>query len=162
MLGHAEANMADHRYAHTVPGQPQDAWEPLETHLRLVATGASDFPGAAGFAAAFGAEACGRTLGLWHDLGKYSIAFQNYLKSSEGSQAHLENVPGRWRDMVKHQPAFQQKLHSDDPGRTHVEHSALRASLAHSQAGSPGQALAFAIAGYHISGGDIDRCSPMR
>ncbi len=63
--------MAGHAYAHTAPGQPQDAWEPLEAHLRLVATGSGDFPGAAGFAAPFDAEACGRILGLWHDLGKY-------------------------------------------------------------------------------------------
>lgn len=117
--------MAGHAYAHTVPGQPQDAWEPLEAHLRLVATGSGDFPGAAGFAAAFGAEACGRILGLWHDLGKYSVAFQNYLKSSEGAGAHLKDVPAR------------------------VDHSTVGAQHAVQRCKGVGRLLAYCIAGHH-------------
>ena len=38
---------------------------------------------AAGFAAAFGAEELARYAGLWHDIGKFNPAFQEYLLACE-------------------------------------------------------------------------------
>lgn len=80
-------------YAHTNGNKLED-WEPLEAHLQLVA-GGDQFPGAAGFAAAFKAGEWGRILGLWHDLGKFAPQFQSYLRTENGLEAHLEQLPGR-------------------------------------------------------------------
>ena len=80
-------------YAHSKPGQEAE-WEPLVDHLHLVADGDDRFPGAASFAAAFGAAEWGRLAGLWHDLGKYSAEFQAYLRSANGLDAHLESRAG--------------------------------------------------------------------
>jgi CRISPR-associated endonuclease/helicase Cas3 len=60
-------------YAHTLPDQPPANWETLEKHLQDVSELAS------AFAKSFGAEEWGHVLGLWHDLGKYSPEFQQYL-----------------------------------------------------------------------------------
>jgi hypothetical protein len=81
-------------YAHSLPGQPQDKWEPLYTgdgtgHLEKVAALAEKF------AAKFGAAEWGRVAGLWHDLGKFSQAFQNMVLGSGGFDAHLETQTGR-------------------------------------------------------------------
>jgi len=61
--------------------------------LRRVAVGdvRTGLVGAAGLAAAFGAAGWGRAAGLWHDLGKYSESFQQYLKESH-SASEDENV----------------------------------------------------------------------
>ncbi|MFW6278222.1 MAG: CRISPR-associated endonuclease Cas3'', partial [Halorhodospira sp.] len=63
-------------YAHSRPGRPESEWQPLAEHLNNVAAMA------AGFAAAFDSAEWGRLAGLWHDLGKYSAAFQDYLRRS--------------------------------------------------------------------------------
>ena len=83
-------------YAHSLPAAPgKEAppsiteWEPLEEHLRKVAKLAESF------AAAWNAGVWGLVLGLWHDLGKYTIDFLNYLFSANGVEAHLEQVRGR-------------------------------------------------------------------
>lgn len=55
------------------------AWQSLEGHL----IGVGDL--AAGFAAKLGLQDLGLLLGLLHDLGKYSQAFQAYLKSATGA-----------------------------------------------------------------------------
>ena len=57
-------------YAHSLDGQPPDKWQPLEEHLKNVAELAADF------ARPFGGEKWAHLAGLWHDLGKYSSAFQ--------------------------------------------------------------------------------------
>ncbi len=62
-------------YAHTPNARGQ--WHDLLQHLRTV----SDLT--AGFAEPFGAAELGRYLGLWHDLGKFSHGFQQYLKDCE-------------------------------------------------------------------------------
>jgi CRISPR-associated endonuclease/helicase Cas3 len=77
-------------YAHSRAGMAESDWEPLEDHLRLVAEGRAGLPGAAGFAAALGARDFGRLAGLWHDLGKYSREFQDYIRGASGSEASLE------------------------------------------------------------------------
>jgi len=45
----------------------------LEDHLRAVAGLAGEF------ASTFGHAEWGQLAGLWHDLGKYSLPFQNYI-----------------------------------------------------------------------------------
>lgn len=53
-------------YAHSLPGRPEDTWEPLEIHARAVAERA------AAFADMFGWAEVARALGLLHDAGKAS------------------------------------------------------------------------------------------
>jgi CRISPR-associated endonuclease/helicase Cas3 len=81
-------------YAHGVEGRPPAEWEPLYDHLKLVA-GGGDTLGASDFAEAFGAADWGHLLGLWHDLGKYSRDFQEYLRAvaapGGGSAARVDH-----------------------------------------------------------------------
>ena len=63
--------------------------------------------------------------GLWHDLGKYSKAFQDMIRSASGIDAHIETQPGR------------------------VDHSTAGALLAMREFGKAGFPLAFVIAGHH-------------
>lgn len=60
----------------------------LEEHLRAV----GDFAGE--FASSFGHPDWGQLAGLWHDLGKYSPAFQNYIARGSGfdPEAHIEGA----------------------------------------------------------------------
>lgn len=114
---HVETGLA---YAHSLPGQPSDSWEPLEDHLREVAELAE------GFARSFGASDWARLAGLWHDLGKYSHAFQRYLAASTATadDSHRAEVAGR----VDHSTA----------GAQHV-----------GRLGQLGRVLAYCIAGHH-------------
>jgi len=105
-------------YAHTLDGERPDRWQFLEDHLRNVANLAS----ARG--TTFGAEEWARTAGLWHDLGKYSDAFQRYLRA-EGSAAHEGEASGR----VDHSTAG-------------AQHAVLRLPVL-------GHLLAFVLAGHH-------------
>lgn len=106
-------------YAHT---HAVREWEPLEDHLREVGRIA------ASYARAFGAGAWGEVLGNWHDLGKYSAAFQDYLRASADPDAGEESA-----------------------GR--VDHSTFGAQHAArmftGNAAQIGQILAFCIAGHH-------------
>lgn len=108
-------------YAHSLPEQPLEQWEPLPDHLQLVARYATTF------AEKFGAQDFGQVLGMWHDLGKYSTEFQSYLLTENGFEAHLETVPGR------------------------VDHSTAGAQLANRLfTNHPyGRILAYCIAGHH-------------
>lgn len=77
-------------YAHTKPGSADPAeWQPLESHLHNVAELAAEF------ARPFGGEEWAYLAGLWHDLGKYSEAFQRKLYDANGIESHLETVPGK-------------------------------------------------------------------
>lgn len=105
-------------YGHTL-GDDERNWEPLEMHLEAVAGLAEKF------ADAFHAGEWGRLAGLWHDIGKYSPAFQNYLRRENGLEAHLEGLPGR------------------------VDHSTAGARHAAERFGGLGRILAYAIAGHH-------------
>jgi hypothetical protein len=77
-------------YAHSLPPPHSiEEWEPLEEHLQAVAELAGEF------ADRFGAADWGRVAGLWHDVGKYSVEFQDMLRVANGFAAHLETQPGR-------------------------------------------------------------------
>lgn len=93
----------------------------LEDHLRDVASLA------ASFAREFENEDWAYLAGLWHDLGKYQLAFQRRIKTKSGydAEAHLEGSVGK------------------------VEHSASGAIYAVNQLGPRGRALAYCIAGHH-------------
>lgn len=112
-------------YGHTHPDFPHDLskWESLPEHLRDVATKA------AGFAAKFGCAELARAIGHWHDLGKFSDAFQRYLRDSNGDTEEGDGPakPGRGPD------------HSTAGARHAV--TAARPGLGH--------LLAYAIAGHH-------------
>ena len=93
----------------------------LEEHLRAV----GDLAGEA--ASSFGQADWGRLAGLWHDLGKYSSAFQNYIARGSGfdPEAHIEGGKGR------------------------VNHSSAGALHAVARLGGKGRLLAYLIAGHH-------------
>jgi CRISPR-associated endonuclease/helicase Cas3 len=111
-------------YAHTLPDQPPERWELLETHLKEVSELAGEF------CEAFGAGDWGRLAGAWHDLGKYSNAFQERLHRVADPDTSEETKPGR------------------------VDHSTFGAQFAMEAAGNGkwshlAQVLAFCIAGHH-------------
>lgn len=116
------AMAAREAYAHTLPDRPSDDWEPLAEHLASVARLCADH------ASVFGAAEWGRALGFWHDLGKYSDAFQSYLRRSGGDpDAGEEGESGR-----------------------RVDHSTFGAQYAvASLTPQIGRVLAFCIAGHH-------------
>lgn len=60
-------------FAHSVAGAPTTQWEPLSDHLAAVANTAQ------GFAASFGAGLPAHAMGLLHDIGKCSQAYQTYI-----------------------------------------------------------------------------------
>jgi len=69
-------------YAHSLPDLDRDHWQPLEEHLRQVASLAGQK--ARWFSGTQAAEICG----LLHDLGKYSRDFQERL---EGRRRHVDH-----------------------------------------------------------------------
>lgn len=93
----------------------------LEEHLRGVARLSEEF------ASAFGSADWGNLAGVWHDLGKYSSAFQNYIARGSGfdPDAHIEGGKGR------------------------VNHSSAGALHAVEILGGKGRLLAYLIAGHH-------------
>src|SRR5262249_53743405 len=95
-------------------------WHPLMDHLQDTARCAECF------AASFGSGDWGHLAGLWHDLGKYSGAFQDYLDKSDGSGdvTHESEMTGR----VDHSTAG-------------AQHAALL--------GLAGRLLSYCIAGHH-------------
>lgn len=107
-------------FAHSREGQPEERWEPLSDHLEQVARLAS------GFAEPFGGQEWARLLGWWHDVGKYSRVFQNYLRANAaaGDDGHRAELAGR------------------------VDHSTAGAQQA-VRLGSLGRLLAYGIAGHH-------------
>ncbi|TXN40543.1 CRISPR-associated endonuclease Cas3'' [Methylobacterium sp. WL30] len=69
-------------FAHSRPGEPTEAWEPLAAHLAVVADRA------ACFASAFGWAEAARVAGLLHDIGKVSPEVQAYLRGLGPSRDH--------------------------------------------------------------------------
>lgn len=69
-------------FAHTTEHDDQSDWQPLDEHLKATAGLAE------ANAAPFGCGAMARTMGLLHDLGKYSIPFQKRLVGERGKVDH--------------------------------------------------------------------------
>ncbi len=103
---------------------PNGEWKEhaLEEHLLKVARRAGES------ARTFGGEDWAKIAGLWHDLGKYSVEFQEYIKKASGyydAEAHIEGTPGR------------------------VDHSTAGAIHAINSFDKHGRILAYLIAGHH-------------
>lgn len=109
-------------YAHTRTGHPPSEWEPAHVHLEEVAERAAAFVGR------FAPPEWGTVLGRWHDLGKYSEAFQERLLGPDRDEAASESAPGGKR--VDHSTAG-------------ARHAAERLP------GADGRILAYCIAGHH-------------
>lgn len=69
-------------FAHSVQDLSADDWQVLDAHLRAV----SDLSSLR--AAKFSAARLGALVGLFHDLGKYSDEFQDYIKGRGSSPDH--------------------------------------------------------------------------
>lgn len=69
-------------FAHTTEREDQADWQPLQEHLEATATLAETN------AAPFGCGAMAKTMGLLHDLGKYSTPFQKRLVGEHGKVDH--------------------------------------------------------------------------
>ena len=98
-------------------------WRPphdLADHLNEVGTLAADF------AQAFGPD-WARLAGRWHDLGKYRLRFQNYIRLASGfeADAHIKGEAGK------------------------APHSTAGALLSCDRFGPAGRVLAYLIAGHH-------------
>lgn len=90
----------------------------LDDHLAGVAELAASFAGE------FNNEEWGRTLGLWHDLGKHSSEFQQYIRVNSGYE-------------------------EDDQRYPKTDHTSAGAIHSVKQLGGMGYPLAYAIAGHH-------------
>mgnify|MGYP001473428519 CR=1 FL=1 len=77
------------------------------------------------FAEEFGASEWGYLAGFWHDLGKFSADFQNYIRAATQADSQEERKPGR------------------------VDHSTAGAIQSVSRFGGLGRILAYLIAGHH-------------
>lgn len=115
--------------AHTLPPPAREAdWEPLEQHLQDVAEEAAKF------ARRIRAGEWGQLAGLWHDVGKYNPAFQDYLRRSA---AALDDDPHR------------AELCDGAPARGKVQHAVTGACYAARLPLPAGRLLAYCIAGHH-------------
>ncbi len=85
----------------TLKGEPCEQCERLDSqhgHLNKVAYLAGKFAEemfSSGSEEAKVAKEWGRLAGLWHDLGKFAPEFQNYIRATNGDEAHIEGVPSR-------------------------------------------------------------------
>ena len=100
-------------YAHSKPGAPKTEWHTLRDHLEAVAALARSF------AVKWGAGDWARYAGLWHDLGKFSTAFQQMIDPDAEAE------------------------------RSRVNHSSAGALRAMDELGDLGLVLALVIAGHH-------------
>ncbi|QHI69682.1 CRISPR-associated helicase Cas3' [Tichowtungia aerotolerans] len=106
-------------YAHSNGLDPAH-WQPLETHLKNVAEKAADF------AQPFGGEEWGRLIGINHDLGKGTLAWQAWLRQVNGIS---DEFSGHYAG--------------------HPAHADAGAQWLFSQSKQAGQLLAYCVAGHH-------------
>lgn len=76
-------------YAHTLPGRSENEWQDLREHLEQVARRSHDH------GAAFDASGWASLAGLWHDLGKYSSASQEYWRTASSPDPHIADSATR-------------------------------------------------------------------
>ncbi len=69
-------------YAHSLEGRSESDWQLLSHHLLQVSEGASER------ASVFGAAELGAVAGVLHDLGKYTLPFQERLRGSPARVDH--------------------------------------------------------------------------
>lgn len=118
-------------YAHTFPDAGPESWEPLDEHLEKVGRLCQRF------ASEFGAPEWGKIAGCFHDLGKASHEFQDYLHSNNRDR---ENA-------------------GEEFSARRVDHSTFGArQVATALPGPAGRILAFCIAGHHAG---LPNASPM-
>ncbi len=107
-------------YAHSLPDEPDRSnWETMREHEDRVAVLCAKFlkrihPDL---------KSWGELLGRWHDIGKYSQEFQEYLDAA--NDPHQGEIKGR------------------------VDHSTAAAQLAFKQFSGIGKLLAYVLAGHH-------------
>lgn len=89
------------------------------------------------FADSFGSGSVARIAGRWHDLGKYSAAFQRMIREENGFEAHIEIEEQAPRD------------HSTAGAVHAIRQPSLDKDVA--------AAIAFAIAGHHAGLADSDQ-----
>jgi len=94
----------------------------LSEHLHAVAALAGDF------AEPFGARQLAEPAGRWHDLGKHSAAFQDYIRTASGFERANAHVEGR---------------------RGRVNHSSAGALYAVEKLGAKGKVLAQLVMAHH-------------
>ncbi|MBU0500002.1 MAG: CRISPR-associated helicase Cas3' [Gammaproteobacteria bacterium] len=99
----------------------------LQDHLRKTAAMAAEF------AKPFGSDDWARIAGVWHDLGKYQPAFQQYIRRANDLDAHIEgNATGP------------------------KDHAIIGALHAVERMGGTGRVLAYLIAGHHAGLADFE------
>ncbi|MEM7356896.1 MAG: CRISPR-associated endonuclease Cas3'', partial [Acidobacteriota bacterium] len=121
-------------FAHTLPGRPPSDWEPLRDHLEAVAARAAEF------GEQIGAREWAELAGLWHDLGKYSLALQEYLRTAVAPDPHIADLEDETSEAAGSRPSR---------SGARVDHSSAGAQ--HAAGADPvfGQLLAYVIAGHH-------------
>lgn len=122
----AKARPEEHGRLNPPPGGPwahsanaKGEWHDLREHLKAVAQLAR------GFAEPFGAGDWAYLAGLWHDLGKASPTFQEYLAAASSGDWHQGELRGS------------------------VDHTSAGAQYAVANVPVLGHLLAFAVAGHH-------------
>ena len=103
-------------YAHSRRPEEQGSWQDLREHLDSVATLAEEF-------APLEWKAHARLAGLWHDVGKYQLAFQRYIASDP-------------------------EVSNESVGSNRVQHSIVGASLSWKD-GPHGWPIALAVQAHH-------------
>ena len=78
-------------YAHSLDNRPESDWETMQQHEDRVAERCATFLARIHPSL----EPWGQLLGRWHDLGKYSDDFQQYLRESNDAEASSETRHGR-------------------------------------------------------------------
>ena len=75
-------------FAHSLPEDDETRWEPLRDHLRDVGELTAQF------ARHFGAGETGRAIGLLHDIGKRSSAYQRYIRTPGANRGPDHSTAG--------------------------------------------------------------------
>jgi len=95
--------MTEKYFAHSIDGRPTDEWQPLDEHLKGTAELAAKFAKAIRPNEKFFTELA-RLTGLLHDIGKYRMEFQEYLrKKRQGGVDTAHAVYGSGKALFEHE-----------------------------------------------------------